>query len=173
MLALLQDWAARGASRIDRDLDGKIDDPGAAIMDAAWPKVAVAALAPVLGSLTERLASLMEIDDAPGSGGSSYIDGWYGYVDKDLRSLLGKPVSGPFKTKFCGAGDLAACRAALWAAFEQAGADLTATQGTNPASWRADATRERIRFAPGILTDTMRWANRPTFQQVMSFTGHR
>ena len=173
MLALLQDWAAKGASRIDTDLDGKIDDPGAAIMDAAWPKIAVAALAPVLGPLTDRLASLMEIDDSPGPGGSSYIDGWYGYVDKDLRSLLGKPVTGPFRTKFCGGGDLAACRAALWAAMEQAGADLASAQGPTPASWRADATKERIRFAPGILTDTMRWANRPTFQQVMSFTGHR
>jgi acyl-homoserine lactone acylase PvdQ len=173
MLDLLQAWASKGSSRIDANLDGKIDDPGAAIMDAVWPKVAVAALSPVLGTLTDRLAQLMEIDDAPGSGGSSYIDGWYGYVDKDVRSLLGKPVAGPFRTKFCGGGDLAACRAALWTAFEQAGAELAAAQGTDPAAWRADATKERIRFSPGILTDTMRWANRPTFQQVMSFTGHR
>ena len=173
MLDLLEGWAAKGASRLDRDLDGKTDDPGAAIMDAVWPKVAVAVMAPVLGTLTDRLAALMEIDDAPGPSGSAYLDGWYGYVDKDLRSLLGRPVQAPFRTKFCGGGDLAACRAALWAAFEQAGADLAAVQGPDPAGWRADATKERIRFAPGILTDTMRWANRPTFQQVMSFTGHR
>jgi hypothetical protein len=24
-----------------------------------------------------------------------------------------------------------------------------------------------------VLPDTMRWTNRPTFQQVMSFSGHR
>ena len=173
MLDLVLGWAVRGSSRIDRDLDGRIDDPGAAIMDAVWPKAAVAALAPVLGPLTDRLAQLMEIDDAPGPGGSAYIDGWYGYVDKDLRSLLGRPVAAPFRTKFCGGGDLAACRAALWAAVEQAGADLAAAQGPDPAAWRADATKERIRFAPGILTDSMRWANRPTFQQVLTFTGHR
>ena len=174
MFDLLQAWSAAGASRLDRNLDGKIDDPGAAILDAVWPRVAVAVMQPVLGPLTERLASLMEIDDAPGPSGSSYIDGWYGYVDKDLRSLLAvKPVQGAFATKFCGAGVLAACRASLWAAFEAAGAELQAAQGADAALWRADATKERIRFAPGILTDTMRWANRPTFQQVISFTGHR
>jgi hypothetical protein len=42
-----------------------------------------------------------------------------------------------------------------------------------PASWRADATAERIRFTSGVLPDTMRWTNRPTFQQVMTFSGHR
>ena len=129
---------------------------------------------PVLGPLTDRLASLMEMDDAPNPGGSAYIDGWYGYVEKDLRTLMAvKPVSGAFLTKFCGAGDVAACRTSLWAAFEAAGTELQAAQGADPSAWRADATKERIRFAPGILTDTMRWANRPTFQQVISFTGHR
>jgi acyl-homoserine lactone acylase PvdQ len=174
MLDLVRAWAAKGASRLDRDLDGKIDDPGAAIMDAVWPKVATAVMSPVLGPLTARLAQLMEIDDAANPAGSSYFDGWYGYVDKDLRSLLAvKPVGGAFRTRFCGAGDLVACRASLWAAFEQAGAELAATQGPDPAAWRADATKERLRFSPGILTDTMRWSNRPTFQQVLSFTGHR
>ena len=28
-------------------------------------------------------------------------------------------------------------------------------------------------FLPGLIPDTMRWANRPTFQQVNSFDGHR
>ncbi len=95
------------------------------------------------------------------------------YVDKDLRTLLGKPVRGAFATRFCGGGDLAACRASIWAAIDEAGAELAAAQGPDPAAWRSDATRERIRFAPGLLPDTMRWANRPTFQQVLSFDGHR
>ena len=34
-------------------------------------------------------------------------------------------------------------------------------------------TAERIRFASGVLPDTMRWTNRPTFQQLMSFSSHR
>ena len=116
----------------------------------------------------------MEIDDAPGPGGSSYIDGWYGYVDKDLRTLLAvKPVRARSRRSSAAPAMLAACRTSLWAAFEAAGTELQGAQGADPSAWRADATKERIRFAPGILTDTMRWANRPTFQQVISFTGHR
>ena len=50
---------------------------------------------------------------------------------------------------------------------------LAAAQGADPAAWRADATGERITFKPGLLTQTMRWANRPTFQQVGQYAGHR
>jgi penicillin amidase len=174
MLSLLQQWRTNGSSRLDRDLDGKVDDPGAAIMDAAWPRLAKAVMTPVLGAaLTDRLAELHAISDDANSQGSSYIDGWYGYVDKDLRALLGRPVQGAFRNRYCGAGDLAACRASLWAALDAAGAALEAKQGADPAAWRADANAERIRFAPGILTTTMRWSNRPTFQQAISFSGHR
>ena len=50
MLELLEDWRAQGGSRLDKDLDGKIDHPGAAILDAAWNRLADAAMTPVLGS---------------------------------------------------------------------------------------------------------------------------
>jgi hypothetical protein len=50
---------------------------------------------------------------------------------------------------------------------------LTAAQGPVATSWRADAAKERIRFTSGVLPDTMRWTNRPTFQQLISFRSHR
>ena len=40
MVDILNAWLNRGASRLDGDQDGKIDDPGAAVMDAAWPYIA-------------------------------------------------------------------------------------------------------------------------------------
>jgi acyl-homoserine lactone acylase PvdQ len=162
---LVNAWLQKGASRLDRNGDGKIDDPGAAILDAAWAKLADGVLAPVLGTLTDQLATLMGRDDAPNVNGSAYIDGWYGYVEKDLR--------GQFDNHYCGAGDQAACSKGLWAALDAAGNELAATQGADPAAWRSDATTERIHFAPGILTTTMRWTNRPTYQQILSFDGHR
>ena len=171
VLDLLEAWRGAGSSRLDVNVDGKIDDPGAAIMDAAWPKLADAVMRPVLGSLTERLALVQPRDDRANSNGSSYFGGWYGYVFKDLRSLLGKPVASPWRIRFCGGGDLAVCRASLWAALDAAGNELAAAQGPNPAAWRSDATKERIGF--GFLPATMRWANRPTFQQVITFDGHR
>ena len=47
---------------------------------------------------------------------------WWSYVQKDLRSLLGRPVSGPYQTRFCGSGDVTRCAASLWAALDQAAA---------------------------------------------------
>jgi acyl-homoserine lactone acylase PvdQ len=171
--ALVDAWRGVGGSRLDRDLDGKIDDAGAAVMDAAWPRLADAVMAPVLGPLVDRLAQLMGRSDDAGPGGSAYISGWYGYVDKDLRTLLGREVRGAFSRRYCGAGVLAICRDALWAALDAAAAELESKQGLAPSAWRADASAERIRFASGVLQDTMRWTNRPTFQQLMSFSGHR
>lgn len=171
--SLLDSWRLAGSSRLDRQLDGKIDDPGAAVMDAAWPRIADAVMAPVLGPLVDRLAALHGRSDDAGPSGSSYISGWYGYVDKDLRTLLGRDVRGPYSRRYCGAGVLATCREALWAALDAAAAELETKQGPAPSQWRADATAERIRFASGVLPDTMRWTNRPTFQQLMSFSAHR
>jgi acyl-homoserine lactone acylase PvdQ len=162
---LVNTWLQQGASRLDRNGDGKVDDPGAAILDRAWAKLADAVLSPVLGSLTDQLATLMGRDDAPNAQGSSYIDGWYGYVNKDLQ--------GGFANHYCGAGDATACSKSLWAGLDAAGNELAAAQGPDPAAWRSDATAERIHFAPGILPATMRWTNRPTYQQILSFDGHR
>jgi len=173
MLDLLDQWRSAGSSRLDGDLNGKIDDPGAAVIDAAWSKIADAVMSPVLGPQLGQLASLISRDNPPSPQGSAFQSGWYGYVDKDLRTIAGLPVTGPFQTRFCGHGDLAACRTSLWAALDAAGNELAAQQGANPDAWRADATHERIVFQPGILSLTMRWTNRPTFQQAMSYSGHR
>ena len=111
--ALLTSWVQRGSSRIDLNLDGKVDDPGAAVMDAAWPRIAKAVMRPVLGDLTDQLATFDLIDrnapDTNAGASSNYGRGWYSYVQKDLRSLLGDPVKAPFSRRYCGNGDVAAC----------------------------------------------------------------
>ena len=169
MLQLLQSW---DGSRLDANGDGTVDAPGAAIMDAWWPRLAVADLQPVLGPLTDQLKRLAPIDNPANPGGSSYGAGWYSYVDKDLSTLLGKTVQGKFSTTYCGGGDLSACAASLWQSLDAAGNALAAVQGADPSAWRSDATAERIHFS-GFIPDTMRWTNRPTFQQVVVFGSHR
>ena len=166
-------WRAAGGSRLDRDFDGKIDYAGAAVLDAAWPLIARAVMRPVLGGLVERLAQLHVVSDDANSQGSAYQDGWYGYVDKDLRALLGRPVASPYSQRYCGGGDIDACRESLWAAIAEACTAVAAKQGLDPVTWQADARAERINFTTGLLGDTLAWTNRPTFQQVMSFKGHR
>ena len=165
--ALVDRWRARGASRIDLNLDGRIDDPGAAVMDTAWDEIATAVMRPVLGPLTNTLLQMIPTSSTP-----SFDPGWYGYVSKDLRTELGMPVQGPYSRRYCGNGSLRACRASLWAAIQAAAAKLAASQGANPSGWHSSASAERISFIPGLIPFTMRWTNRSTFQQVIEFTGH-
>jgi acyl-homoserine lactone acylase PvdQ len=172
MMSLLRSWRLRGGNRLDLDNDGKIDNPGAAIMDAAWPKIANAFMRPRLGSQLGELDSLFTRFEAPPGG---QYDGWYQYFDRDIRKLLRMKQPQPFANSYCGAGKLQRCRRAVWGAIAAAGKQLTASQGTaEPSTWRADANAERISFAPGLLPFTMRYTNRPSgIQQVISFKGHR
>jgi acyl-homoserine lactone acylase PvdQ len=162
LLELMQAWATRGASRLDRNLDGQVDDPGAAVMDAVWPRIADTMMRPTLGALTDQLKTLINVDDPANPGGSSYYGGWYSYFVRDLAGT---------EPTFCGAGDYGRCQASLREALDEAYAALEAAHGPDPATWRADATRERLSF--GFLPLTARWTNRPTFQQVITFAGHR
>jgi hypothetical protein len=150
---LLDDWVVQGSSRLDLALDGRIDHPGAAILDRAFRPLLETALEPVLGPL---------VDAVPREGFSDH-------VDKDLRTLLGERVKGRYSRGYCGNGDLAACRASLWASLATSVAGLAGELGPDPTTWSADANDERIRFAPGLLGQTMRYSNRPTFQQVIEF----
>jgi acyl-homoserine lactone acylase PvdQ len=171
MEELLKAWRGTGSSRLDRDLDGKMDAGAApAIMDAIYPKVVDAAFEPVLGP---QLPLFSDLEGHDISGG--FTGGRINQIDKDLRQVAGQQFKTPFKTKFCGNGDLAACRASLWAAIESAGSELAAAQGSDdPEQWTSDANAERITFAPGILPTTIRFTNRPSgIQQVISFSGHR
>ena len=172
MLQVMIDWRKRGGSRLDRDLDGFIDDPGAAVMDGSWGRIADAFMGPRLGSQLEELNTLFRRFDLPPMGQYS---GWYQYFDRDIRALLGIKIKDPFRVSYCGKGKKGACQQAIWAALAAAGAELEAIQGSpDPKQWRSDAVRERITFAPGLLPTTMRYTNRPSgIQQVISFKGHR
>jgi hypothetical protein len=172
MLALLEAWRAKGGSRLDRDLDGKMDAGAApAIMDAVFPRIADAVASGVFGPQLDQYKTL----EGTNSSQSNFSGGRISLVDKDLRQLLGQDFRTPFKTRFCGGGDLATCRDALWAAFDAAGNELAAAQGNpDPAAWTSDANAERIKFVPGLLQTTIRYTNRPSgIQQVISFNGHR
>jgi hypothetical protein len=174
MLQLLLDWRAKGGSVLDRNNDGKVDDPGAAIMDAFGPLLSDAVMDPVLGPQAAQPDKTIIGKDASWQG--DYAGGWNSYVDKDLRSLLGKKVKGAYHFKFCGGGNLNACATALWGALDAAGNTLQGANGNNPdpTTWRADANAEKISFAPNLLTTKIRYTNRPSgIQQVISFSGHR
>jgi acyl-homoserine lactone acylase PvdQ len=155
VVAILDEWVTRDAPRLDADLDGAYDDAGPTILDALWGRLARAVMSPVFGSLVADLDAVRGLDGQSG----------HSYVDKDLRTLLGDPVTGPFHLRYCGSGSLADCRASLWTAVHEAADELAMAFGPDPATWRSTASRTG--FAPNLIPDTMRTTNRPTFQQVL------
>jgi hypothetical protein len=175
-------WLARGSHRRDRNRDGHYDDERAVqIMDAWWPRALDAQFKTVLGTdLFNKITQLIEIDNAPNNHGahlgSAYQTGWYSYVQKDLRRLLGEPVSGPFSRIYCGNGDLVQCRtllrnslsAALAVTKEQLYQDEGCTDGD-----QLCFDEVRFRAVGAVTADPIPWINRPTFQQAVEVQGHR
>ncbi len=155
VVALLDDWVRRDAPRLDADLDGLYDEAGPTILDALWRPIAEAVMKPVYG---DQLGALNAVRNLGGLDGESF-------VDKDLRTLLGRRVKGPFHLRYCGAGALEACSASLWAAVDAVATRLAGAQGGDPTAWRSTASRTH--FAPGLIPDSIRATNRPTFQQVL------
>jgi acyl-homoserine lactone acylase PvdQ len=173
MLQRLETWNVNGSSRLDRDGDGAMDSgPAPAIMDAFYPRLVDAVLG---GALGPQLADLKLLEGANNGPRSGFTGGGINYIDKDLRQLLGTRFKRPFKTRFCGGGDVGACRTAVWNALDAAGQELASAQANeSPDAWRSDAASERISFAPGLLTTKIAYTNRPSgIQQVISFKGHR
>jgi len=171
MLSLLVDWHKDGGSLLDLNGDGKVDNPGEAIIDAAWPKIANAFMRPVIGPQLSELNSLFSQFDAPPGG---QYAGWYQYFDRDIDKLLRFKQPQPFANSYCGAGNLRRCQQSLWTAIAATGKQLTKSQGTaTPSAWRASATALDIKFAP-LNVFTMSYTNRSSgIQQVISFSGHR
>ncbi|QKV95815.1 penicillin acylase family protein [Streptomyces sp. NA02950] len=184
----LESWRTAGAQRRETSAGSHTySHPDAVrIMDAWWPLLVESAFKPGLGSeLYDALKSNVAIDEPPSAGhgptgshaGSSFQNGWWSYVDKDLRKVLGEDVKGPLAKTYCGGGDLGTCRDALLTTLERAAAK-SATEvypGDDSCKagdqWCADAIIHRA--VGGITHHTISWQNRPTYQQVVEFPAHR
>ncbi|MEA2457060.1 MAG: hypothetical protein QOC95_32, partial [Thermoleophilaceae bacterium] len=185
-LAKLRVWQRSGAHRIDRDGDGHYEQADAIrIMDAWWPLLVRAEFEPVLGhGLFKAIQGMNELSNGPNNHGqhlgSAWQHGWYGYVIKDLRTVLGRRVRGRYSRKYCGRGSLRRCRYALVASLRDAlkvdPAKLYADDVCAKAGRAGDqACFDSIFFRPlGAITQPLiPWQNRPTFQQVVEVQGTR
>jgi Penicillin amidase len=152
VVAVLDGWVANDAPLLDADEDGDYDDPGALIYDRVLQPVILAAAEPVLGEVIADDVAFRGVDGAS-------------VIDKDLRTILGRDVGGPFTVSYCGGGDLDACRASLWEAVDDTAAELAAEYGDDPTAWRLEAARTT--FTPGLIPDDFRSTDRPTYQQVL------
>ncbi len=185
---LLRAWVADGSERVDRDRDGTYDHQQAiALFDQWWQGEGVdgtfdgsgAAKDVLRGSLGDLVDALpQKLDDHPRIGLGSAWNGvaWYGYVSKDLRQVLGRPVAGAYSRTYCGAGVLATCRTQMRTSLAAAVTRATAEQDvTAVGDLTYDKSEDFIRATTGGLVGSrpIDWQNRPTFQQVVGFTSNR
>ncbi len=177
------------------------DAAAVAIMDQLYPAVVQVFFDALFkaGGVSTELGLPARYDVVPeafsqnpnqtGGGGSSYYGGLQSQVVKALRQLNGEPVPQPFtpttRGELCGGGGLSGCVALLNKALADTYAALSASNGgsTTPSAWTANAETQAgnapmpqldaISFAAvGIATQpSIDWQNRPTFQQVVEFTG--
>jgi acyl-homoserine lactone acylase PvdQ len=180
-VAKLKAWVASGTHRIDRNRDGAYDNADAVrIMDAWWPRLINAMFTPVMGRhLLDTLEATYQIDNEPNNHGdhlgSAYQEGFYGYVLKDLKRVLHRPVAQKYAVAFCGRGKLAACRKALAASLKSALAEkATDTYPADAVCQAGDQPcLDDVRFRPlgGVTQPLIPWINRPTYQQAVEVQG--
>ena len=141
--------APRGSTR---DLDGKIDDPGAAILDVAFTKMATAALGARLGrarpttwptcraSTRTRRAATGRRSAAAGTATST----------RTCARCSAARCAGRFALSYCGRGSLARCSAELWAALDAADQRARRRAGRRPArvARRRDEGADQVHAGP-------------------------
>ena len=198
LVAELTTWLQHGATVTPTSAGATTFKDAAAIqlLDAWWPQLVQAEFQPGMGTgLFTALVNDMAVNDSPSGGqqivtgggttssnqaqahkGSAFQYGWWGYVSKDLRSVLGQPVQDPLPTSYCGGGTLAACRSVLLNSLSAAAAEPATTvypgdPGNSPCSagdqWCADSIVQDA--LGGITHANTTWQNRPTYQQVVEF----
>ena len=192
--AKLKTWLSHGQLRVETSPGSKVyaDADAIRIFDAWWPLLVSAEFKPTMGDTAyTAMTNVLNINESP-SGfqngapgqhvgqphkGSSFQFGWWGYVNKDIRQVLGQPVAGPLGKTFCGSGDVTACRQALVDSLTTAAGQSAATVYPGDAAcsagdqWCADTIVHTA--LGGITQDKISWQNRPTFQQVVEYTAHR
>jgi len=186
-IALLRQWVADGTHRVDRARTGSYDHASAvALMDAWWDSAAALdggtvslpkdVLRARLGAGADEIPQPYDDHPRQGLGSSWNAVPFYGYLNKDLRQVLGEQVAGAYSQGYCGKGVLADCRATLLASLDSAVTTVEAKQKvTSVGALTFDKTGDDIvsRTAGVVGVRKLDWQNRPTFQQVVQLTDHR
>ena len=191
---MLLAWYRDGAHRRDLDQDELYEHSCAIqLMDAWWPLLVEKMFEPTLGDAYDARLGLGEIDNEPNNDGahlgSAYQTGFYGYVEKDLRTALEDAgelppgaVEGKYSRIYCGGdadtpGTLKTCREdvleltldAAIATERDSLYDNDPTCEDEGADLEPQYCYDTVAHtAAGAITQPLiHWINRPTFQQVV------
>jgi hypothetical protein len=96
----------------------------------------------------------------------------FAHVQKDLRQVLGDPVTDPWTHTWCGGGDLDVCAERLWASLSETAPTLEAEfDSADVDTWQRTRADDAVRHqAIGVVgVPEIHWVNRPTFQQVVQW----
>jgi hypothetical protein len=108
--------------------------------------------------------------------GSAFDVGFYGIVQKDLRSAMHKRETDRLNRTYCGNGSLTRCRAALESSLAAAVGETPdqVYPAEGPCQAGDQECHDSIQFRPiGAVTQPLiAWVNRPTFQQADEIQGH-
>jgi hypothetical protein len=182
-MAELRAWARTGGHRRDLDRDGRYDDDAAVtLMDAWWPRLLEATYKPVLGDDGyQRLQAMLAQSDAPvgqaPTNEPSFSDGWWGYVNKDLRDMFNKrKPKGRYSRGYCGNGSRSACRRILRRTLLDAlGVSPAKLYGYGDCAKNPQAAcfdQDQFTVASAVTVPNFPYQNRPTFQQTVELTRH-
>jgi hypothetical protein len=154
-------------------------------MDAWWEPLVRGIFQPRLSlRVVDKIRAVADFHQPPGPGGSAFFTGWYGHVEKDLRTILGRRVRGKLSRRYCGNGSRRLCRRILERTLKEAAADVRGRLGADMSTWKVPATCkeaakpqacDQIEFttAGAVATPPIPWQDRPTFQQAVEVQGHR
>jgi acyl-homoserine lactone acylase PvdQ len=195
ILGLLDAWNRAGSHRLAETGDNVYAHSAAvAVMDAWWPRFVPAAFEPALGK--DLFGKLRDTFLGVENGSGSWHWNWATQVQKDLRTVLGRPERGRFSRAYCGGPAptplrgarlrkvRAQCRAILLSTLHDAIAAVGTKYGSSdPAQWKVMATcpkkkpptcDQRVPTSLGaVSTPPFPWQNRGTFHQVVELGGHR
>jgi acyl-homoserine lactone acylase PvdQ len=170
-LQTLEAWAKAGSQRRDVDGDGVVDDSRAvALMDTWWPLLVRRIFEPKLGNAL--IDSIVEKVNPLAS--KFMFDGWYGYVQKDLRTVLHRPVKAWPKTAFCGGGGLVSCRKLLTDSLSEVAAQVPVgvrVPTTCPETKPVSCDQIVPMTAGAVSVKPFPFHNRGTFHQLVEVGG--
>ncbi|GHC89943.1 penicillin acylase [Nocardiopsis terrae] len=180
----LRAWTESGSLRREPHRDaGYYEHADAArVLDAWWPRLVRAQFEPELGGdLYTELTRAAPVDESPsgvGHVGSAFQYGWWSYVHKDLRTVLGQDVEGELGDgAYCGGGDTGSCRTVLLDSLAEAAAvpagEVYPGDGVCSAGDQVCADSVAHQAVGGINMWPIAWQNRPTYQLVYQFSGGR
>ena len=158
---LLDDWVSRDAPRLDADNDGLYDEPSPAIMDALFKPLAQTVLHKSAGRPGRRRRRRAR----PGRALRRVVRR-QGPAHPARRRRQGTLQPALLRRRLA----CTHCSSWLWFTLHVV-ADRLAEQFGNPDPAKWLATASRTGFQPGLIPNTFRATNRPTFQQVLEFQG--